>query len=148
MALQNKKLVKNINELADICASFRAQKKTIIMTNGCFDIIHRGHIEVLANTADLGDRLIIGLNTDKSIKKLKGINCPSYLNSSAIDEFLIIFLIAAKSEGISYFKNLSELNKKESPRLKLGSKILNLIGILLVKTVTPKLKNSSLALKG
>ena len=65
----------------------------------------------------------------KSNKKLKAINCPSNLNSSAIDEFLIIFLIAARSKGISYFKNLSELNKKESPRLKLGSKILNMIGI-------------------
>ena len=65
----------------------------------------------------------------KSTNKLKAINCPASLNSSAIDEFLIIFLIAARSEGISHFKNLSELNKKESPRLKLGSKILNMIGI-------------------
>ena len=65
----------------------------------------------------------------KSDKELKAINCPSSLNSSAIDEFLIIFLIAAKSKGVSYFKDLSELNKKESPRLKLGSKILNMIGI-------------------
>tara|TARA_B100000035_G_scaffold313837_1_gene328481 strand:- start:494 stop:1813 length:1320 start_codon:yes stop_codon:yes gene_type:complete len=68
-------------------------------------------------------------------KKLKPINCPSELNSSAIDEFLVIFLIAAKANGISYFKNLSELNQKESPRLKWGSKILNLMGI---KTVTTK----------
>ena len=65
----------------------------------------------------------------KSDKELKAINCPSSLNSSAIDEFLIIFLIAAKSRGVSYFKDLSELNKKESPRLNLGSKILNMIGI-------------------
>ena len=65
----------------------------------------------------------------KSNKELKAINCPSSLNSSAIDEFLIIFLIAARSKGVSYFKDLSELNKKESPRLKLGSKILNMIGI-------------------
>ena len=65
----------------------------------------------------------------KSDKELKAINCPSSLNSSAIDEFLIIFLIAAKSKGVSYFKDLSELNKKESPRLKLGSKILNMIGV-------------------
>jgi 3-phosphoshikimate 1-carboxyvinyltransferase len=70
-----------------------------------------------------------------SAKSLKGINCPSNLNSSAIDEFLIIFLIAAKAKGISYFKNLSELDQKESPRLKWGSKILNLMGI---KTVTTK----------
>ena len=50
-------------------------------------------------------------------------------NSSAIDEFLVIFLVAAKSKGISYFKNLSELNHKESPRLYWGSKILNLMGV-------------------
>ena len=65
----------------------------------------------------------------KSTNKLKGINCPSNLNSSAIDEFLIIFLVAAKAKGVSYFKKLTELNQKESPRLKIGSKILNMIGI-------------------
>ncbi len=71
----------------------------------------------------------------KSPKKIKPINCPISLNSGAIDEFLIIFLVAAKAEGISYFKNLSELNKKESPRLEWASKILNKIGI---KTKTTK----------
>ena len=65
----------------------------------------------------------------KSTNNLKGINCPAKLNSSAIDEFLIIFLVAAKAKGISYFKDLSELNQKESPRLKWGSKILNMMGI-------------------
>ena len=65
----------------------------------------------------------------ESVKNLKAINCPTELNSSAIDEFLIIFLVAAKSNGISYFKNLSELNEKESPRLIWGSKILNKMGI-------------------
>ena len=69
----------------------------------------------------------------KSPKSLKPINCPSSLNAGAIDEFLIIFLVAAKAKGVSYFKNLSELNQKESPRLKWGSKILNLMG---VKTIT------------
>ena len=65
----------------------------------------------------------------KSSKNIKAINCPKTLNSSAIDEFLIIFLLAAKAKGISYFKGLSELNQKESPRLIWGSKILNKIGI-------------------
>ncbi len=65
----------------------------------------------------------------KSTNKIKPINCPVNLNSSAIDEFLLIFLIAAKAKGISYFKNLSELNQKESPRLEWGSKILNKIGV-------------------
>ena len=67
--------------------------------------------------------------TVKSNKQLKAINCPTGLNSAAIDEFLLIFLVAAKAKGISYFKNLSELNKKESPRLIWGSKILNKMGI-------------------
>ena len=71
----------------------------------------------------------------ESPKKLKSINCPSNLNSSAIDEFLIIFLVAAKAKGISFFKGLSELNQKESPRLIWGAKILNMMG---VKTITTK----------
>lgn len=70
----------------------------------------------------------------KNVKSLKAINCPSNLNTSAIDEFLIIFLVAAKAKGVSYFKNLSELNQKESPRLKLGSKILNMMGIKTILT--------------
>ena len=65
----------------------------------------------------------------KSCKSIKPINCPASLNARAIDEFLVIFLIAAKAKGVSYFKGLSELNKKESPRLKWGSKILNKMGI-------------------
>ena len=69
----------------------------------------------------------------KSPNLIKSINCPSKLNSSAIDEFLIIFLVAAKANGISYFKNLAELNKKESPRLNWAKKILTKIGI---KTIT------------
>ena len=71
----------------------------------------------------------------QSSKKLKSINCPTKLNSGAIDEFLVIFLVAAKAEGISYFKDLAELNQKESPRLKWGAKILNKMGI---KTITTK----------
>ena len=77
-----------------------------------------------------------------SAKEIKPINCPKSLNSQAIDEFLIIFLVAAKAQGISYFKDLSELNQKESPRLKLGSKILNMMG---VKTI---ITNSSIKIYG
>ncbi len=69
----------------------------------------------------------------KSTNNLKPINCPPSLNSGAIDEFLVIFLVAAKAKGVSYFSNLSELNQKESPRLKWAEKILKKIGI---KTIT------------
>jgi len=69
-----------------------------------------------------------------STKKLKPINCPPKLNSGAIDEFLIIFLVAAKANGVSYFRDIGELNQKESPRLKWGSKILNKMGIKTIST--------------
>ena len=78
----------------------------------------------------------------KSAKKLKAINCPSKLNSSAIDEFLIIFLIAAKANGVSSFKNLNELNQKESPRLTWAQRILNKMG---VKTI---IKRNSIKIFG
>ena len=71
----------------------------------------------------------------KSPKILSPINCSKKLNSGAIDEFLVIFLIAAKANGTSYFKGLEELNQKESPRLEWGSKILNKMG---VKNITTK----------
>ena len=65
----------------------------------------------------------------KSSKNLRSVNCPVKLNTSSIDEFPLIFLVAAKAKGMSFFKNLSELNQKESPRLRLSSKILSLMGI-------------------
>ena len=69
-----------------------------------------------------------------SKKKLKPINCPPKLNSEAIDEFLLIFLVAAKASGVSFFKDIGELNQKESPRLKWGAKILNKMGIKTIVT--------------
>ena len=65
----------------------------------------------------------------KSKSNLKGIYCPENLNSSAIDEFLVIFLVAAKAKGVSTFRKLSELNKKESPRLEMATKFLKMIGV-------------------
>ena len=49
---------------------------TIVFTNGCFDIIHRGHIELLSAAKEKGDRLVVGLNGDQSLKRLKGNNRP------------------------------------------------------------------------
>ncbi len=77
-----------------------------------------------------------------SAKNIKAIDCPTKLNSGAIDEFLVIFLVAAKAKGISYFRNLSELNEKESPRLKWAEKILTNLG---VKTITT---NNSIKIYG
>ncbi|MGE5383913.1 MAG: D-glycero-beta-D-manno-heptose 1-phosphate adenylyltransferase [Omnitrophica WOR_2 bacterium] len=63
----------------------------IVFTNGCFDLIHRGHIDYLSKSADLGDVLIIGLNSDKSVTKIKGQNRP------IIDEYSRALLLASFS---------------------------------------------------
>jgi D-glycero-beta-D-manno-heptose 1-phosphate adenylyltransferase len=55
---------------------WRFKEQRIVFTNGCFDIIHLGHIDYLAKAKDLGDVLIIGLNSDDSIKKIKGQHRP------------------------------------------------------------------------
>jgi rfaE bifunctional protein nucleotidyltransferase chain/domain len=88
------KINSKIFSLDDLKNQVNAWKQTgedVVFTNGCFDIIHRGHIEVLAQTADLGDRLIIGLNSDSSIQKLKGEDRP------IIDEQARAILLAALS---------------------------------------------------
>ena len=48
----------------------------IVFTNGCYDLIHKGHIDLLANAKSKGDKLIVGLNSDRSVKRLKGNNRP------------------------------------------------------------------------
>ena len=49
---------------------WNAENKEVVFTNGCFDILHRGHVEYLCHARDLGDKLILGLNTDASVKRL------------------------------------------------------------------------------
>ena len=61
-----------INQIRD----WKAEAKKIVFTNGCFDIIHPGHVDYLAKAASLGDKLIIAVNTDQSVQKLKGPDRP------------------------------------------------------------------------
>ena len=55
---------------------FHSQGSKVVFTNGCFDILHRGHVEYLAKAADMGDVLVVGLNTDASVRRLKGESRP------------------------------------------------------------------------
>ena len=57
-------------------ATWQAQGKKIVFSNGCFDLVHKGHIDYLNRAADLGDVLVMGLNTDASVNKLKGPHRP------------------------------------------------------------------------
>lgn len=71
-----KSKIYTLSKLVEQSKVWRNNGDKIVFTNGCFDLVHRGHVEVLANTADLGDKLIVGLNTDSSIQDLKGKNRP------------------------------------------------------------------------
>ena len=57
-------------------AAWKARGEIVVFTNGCFDMLHRGHITYLAQAASLGDHLIVGLNSDASVKRLKGESRP------------------------------------------------------------------------
>jgi D-beta-D-heptose 7-phosphate kinase/D-beta-D-heptose 1-phosphate adenosyltransferase len=62
--------------LARHCAALRASGRTVVFTNGCFDILHRGHLDYLARAADFGNALVVGVNTDASVRRLKGPSRP------------------------------------------------------------------------
>ena len=95
-----------LKSLKNQVTNWKKTGKKVVFTNGCFDLIHRGHIEALAQTADLGDKLIIGLNSDVSIKKLKGESRP------IIDEKSRVILLASLSfvDAIILFSEETPLN--------------------------------------
>jgi len=79
--------------------------KKIVFTNGCFDIIHRGHIEYLAKASDFGDVLIIGLNSDNSVKRIKGEGRPvqdEYSRALILSSFRFINNIILFEEDTPY----------------------------------------------
>ncbi|MCK5785128.1 MAG: D-glycero-beta-D-manno-heptose 1-phosphate adenylyltransferase [Candidatus Sabulitectum sp.] len=64
------------DEAADLARRLREEGKQIVFTNGCFDILHPGHLEILERARKLGDFLFVGLNSDDSVKRLKGHSRP------------------------------------------------------------------------
>ena len=70
------KIVREKETLIHTLSQWRFKEEKIVFTKGCFDILHRGHIEYLAQAAGLGQKLVIGLNTDASVKRLKGDKRP------------------------------------------------------------------------
>jgi D-beta-D-heptose 7-phosphate kinase/D-beta-D-heptose 1-phosphate adenosyltransferase len=68
--------VVNLNELIIIRNDLRATNKKVVFTNGCFDILHKGHIDYLNKAKELGDVLIVGMNTDISVRQIKGPKRP------------------------------------------------------------------------
>lgn len=68
--------IKSREEIVKLRQEFKKENKKIVFTNGVFDILHSGHVDYLAKSKDLGDILIVGLNSDKSVKKIKGDKRP------------------------------------------------------------------------
>ncbi|MEA2027831.1 MAG: D-glycero-beta-D-manno-heptose 1-phosphate adenylyltransferase, partial [Campylobacterota bacterium] len=68
--------IKSFDEIAKVVERLKSQKKKIVFTNGCFDILHRGHVAYLDTAKSFGDVLILGLNSDSSVKRLKGDSRP------------------------------------------------------------------------
>ncbi len=79
------------SELDRWLARVRFKNQKIVFTNGCFDVLHRGHVDYLASASGLGDLLVVGLNTDESVKRLKGASRP-YL-----DEETRAYILASMS---------------------------------------------------
>jgi D-glycero-beta-D-manno-heptose 1-phosphate adenylyltransferase len=69
-------MIVSIKEFSDIRKEIRAEGLKLVFTNGCFDIIHRGHIAYLNEAKSLGDILVIGMNSDSSVRQLKGYDRP------------------------------------------------------------------------
>ncbi len=85
--------------LKEVCRELKKSGKKIVFTNGCFDVLHSGHTKYLSESKKLGDILVIGLNSDNSVKRLKGENRPinneldraEVLSSLASVDFVSIF---------------------------------------------------------
>ncbi|MFN3780647.1 MAG: D-glycero-beta-D-manno-heptose 1-phosphate adenylyltransferase [Candidatus Kapaibacteriota bacterium] len=69
-------MIASIEEIEQICRTLRENNLKIVFTNGCFDILHIGHIKYLKEAKTYGDKLIVGLNSDSSVRRLKGMQRP------------------------------------------------------------------------
>ena len=96
----------DLDSLKNKVISWKENGHKIVFTNGCFDIMHKGHIEVLSKSSDLGDKLIVGLNSDSSVQKLKGNSRP------IIDENSRAIALAALSfvDAIVLFSEETPIN--------------------------------------
>ena len=80
--VQNK--IHSWDSLASLVKDWHSKGEKIVFTNGCFDLLHRGHVDYLAKASDLGTKLVLGLNTDESVSKLKGPHRPIQDESSRL----------------------------------------------------------------
>lgn len=87
--------IATLAQLTDSIATWKSEGKKVVFTNGVFDLLHLGHITYLAKAAELGDKLIIGLNTDASVKRLKGESRPVNDQSNRAALLAALFFVDA-----------------------------------------------------
>ncbi|MFN8578783.1 MAG: D-glycero-beta-D-manno-heptose 1-phosphate adenylyltransferase [Candidatus Sericytochromatia bacterium] len=105
-------IIKNNDNLKEIISGLKSKSKTIALTNGCFDILHIGHARYLKQAKELADILIVGINSDSSVKQLKGENRPINNEND-------------RAELLSYFKFIDYVvifNEKTADNLLLSIK--------------------------
>ena len=92
--------VQDLNSIEKNLASLRSQNKKIVFTNGCFDLLHVGHVRYLQEARALGDALVVGINSDASVKRLKGPTRPVQIENDRAEilaalgcvDFTVIFV--------------------------------------------------------
>ncbi len=100
-----KKIIKSSLDLQKIIKTWKKGNQKIVFTNGCFDILHLGHIKILSESKRLGDKLVVGLNNDESVKILKGKNRPvnnNYQRSMMLAALSFVDLIVFFEEETPY----------------------------------------------
>ena len=97
--MPSEKKILNPQQLDEKVASWKKDNEKIVFTNGCFDIVHLGHIDYLEKAKALGDRLIVGVNTDESVQRLKGKTRP------VVNEYSRARMMAALEfvDAVTYF---------------------------------------------
>ena len=103
--MRNKK-IKSLIQLIQIRRKLKKEGKKVVFTNGCFDILHRGHIECLRKAKSFGDVLIVGLNSDSSVRKIKGGKRPILSQNDRAE-------ILASLEMVDYVLIFSEETPKK-----------------------------------
>jgi rfaE bifunctional protein nucleotidyltransferase chain/domain len=95
----SKDKIKNLSEIVELRARLRKSGKKVVFTNGCFDILHVGHVRYLREARNLGDALIVGINSDRSVREIKGESRPimpeieraEVISALACVDFAVIF---------------------------------------------------------
>jgi rfaE bifunctional protein nucleotidyltransferase chain/domain len=100
------KLLHNEKDIASVISDWKSNAYKIVFTNGCFDLLHKGHVLYLEEARGLGDKLVVGLNSDSSVKRLKG---PSRPIKTIIDRTYVLAALASV-DAVIVFEEDTPLN--------------------------------------